>query len=300
MPRTAALTHGRTLTVRPAGPDDVDGLLGLYVGLSDDDLHRRFFSVFTPSRRFLEDWVAMEVTGGCCLVAVVTGEGAPPETIGDAGYARLEDGTGEFAMTVAPRWRGWLGPYLLDTLAEEAASRGVAALQADVLVENRRMLAVARARGCVTVGHPDWTVVRIMIGTTNGRPGWPDRHERPRILVEVPGGRWGAEEAARAAGFTVVTCAGPAAGRGRCPVLSGEPCPLAEGADVIVHGLRDDETGGAVLAGLRATRPEVPVVVQRPPARPGEEAPTADLLTTTPAEEVVAVLHELVSREAPR
>jgi hypothetical protein len=38
------------------------------------------------------------------------------------------------------------------------------------------------------------------------RTNWPGTHERPRLLVEVPGGRWHAEEAARAAGFQVLAC----------------------------------------------------------------------------------------------
>lgn len=57
-------------------------------------------------------------------MAVISDDGE--RIVGEAEYILLPGGDGELAITVAPDWRGWLGPYLLDTLLEVAASRGVA------------------------------------------------------------------------------------------------------------------------------------------------------------------------------
>ena len=42
------------LTVRPVATTDVDALVALYDGLSDDDRYWRFFSGFRPPRSFFE------------------------------------------------------------------------------------------------------------------------------------------------------------------------------------------------------------------------------------------------------
>ena len=52
-------------------------------------------------------------------VAIVSG--AEDRLVAEAGYALLPDGNGEFALTVAAGWRGWLGPYLLDAIVTAAA-----------------------------------------------------------------------------------------------------------------------------------------------------------------------------------
>jgi hypothetical protein len=45
------LPGGELLTVRPVTPADVDGLVALYDGLSEDDRYRRFFTGTCPPRR---------------------------------------------------------------------------------------------------------------------------------------------------------------------------------------------------------------------------------------------------------
>jgi hypothetical protein len=81
------------------------------------------------------------------LAAVVSAgpAGTEPQLVGDALCVALPDGDVEFALTVAAGWRGWLDAYFLDMLAEVAAGSGMRSLQADILNENRRMLAVVQA-----------------------------------------------------------------------------------------------------------------------------------------------------------
>jgi L-amino acid N-acyltransferase YncA len=259
--RVVELSPGRTLTVREMTEADLPQLHALYRSLPVEDLHRRFFSGARPPESFVERWFTRTRDDGCGLVATVT-EDDTEAIVADAGYVVQPNGSGELAITVGPDWRGWLGHYLLDALVEAARVRGVHTLEADVLLENHEMLALLDARGYATVAHPDWNTVRVVIATTGRVPHFPGPHDRPRILVEVPGGRWHAEEAAREAGYQVVSCPGPRPGPGgHCPLLEGGRCPLADEADAIVVSLAIDGPGEAILRKHRSSTPDTPVCV---------------------------------------
>jgi hypothetical protein len=69
----------------------------------------------------------------------------------------------------------------------------------------------------------------------------------------------------RRAGFEVQQCSGPVSNR--CPVLRGERCALAEGADVLVYDVwatGETDGGRALVAGLRDMYPDVPIVLTAP------------------------------------
>jgi hypothetical protein len=280
--REVPLPGGGVLTVRPVDPSDVDGLAALYGGLSNDDRYRRFFSSYRPPRSFFERLATAVDRGGYGLVATVEGDDGA-RIVGEASYELLPNGDGELGMTVAADQRGWLGPYLVDALSEAAAARGVPNLEASVLVTNRPMLTLLRSRGYATAGSNDWTSLRLMVGTAGHTPVWPDQRgsgdspDRPRVLVEVPGGRWHAGAEAEAAGLQVIACSGPRGRRSRCPVLAGRPCPLAAAADaIVVSNAPDDEQWRAIVAGHADLHPGVPVCVEPrpgPPERPPLVAP---------------------------
>ncbi|HET6949340.1 MAG TPA: CBS domain-containing protein [Acidimicrobiales bacterium] len=263
--RVVPLPGGRVLRVRPVEPGDVDGLVALYAGLSDGDRYRRFFSAYSPPRTFFARLASVVDRGGFGVVAVVDGT---EEIVGEASYEMLPDGDGELGMTVAAGQRGWLGPYLLDVLAEAAAARGVPNLEADVLVTNSRMLTLLRARGYATLPSSDWVSLRLMVGTAGRTPVWPPRardgtDDRPRVLVEAPGGRWQGTTDAEDAGLQVITCSGPKGRRTRCPALAGEPCPLAATADaVVVANAPDDDRWARLVAAHHDTHPGVPVCIE--------------------------------------
>jgi hypothetical protein len=235
--------------------DDAPGVGALYAELGDDDRYRRFFSHFRPSEEFVAGWVDKCCRLGAGLVAL-TGEGV---LVGEAGYVVQPNGDGEFAVTVAAPWRGWLGPYLLDRLVAVAVRRGVPNLEAEILLENRRMMALVRRRGYVAVGEPDLSVVHVLIGAANGHPSWPPAGVRPRVLVEARSTSWRATRAAEEAGLDVARCP---VGAERCPALHGQPCPLAAGADVIVVALPPgDARAGALVRAHADLHAGVPVVV---------------------------------------
>lgn len=253
-PRRVELDGGTELEVRQVAAGDEDALSDLYAGLGPEDRQRRFFSSYQPGREFFERMTSVGERGGFGLVAVVDPGGPAPRIVGEAAYNLLPNGDGELGITVATGWRGWLGPYLVAVLCEAAAARGVPNLEAEVLVTNRPMLAVLRARGGANLGHSDWTTVRVLVGTSGPAPSWPGAHDRPRVLVEAPGGRWAAEEAAREAGIDVVVCGGPEGRRIPCPALQGRACPLAEAADaIVVWSAPHDENGGGDAEGAGET-----------------------------------------------
>src|SRR5262245_23302154 len=190
--RRVALPGGRELWVRPVEPGDADRLAELYATLSPEDRHLRFFSAFVPDRAFAERLASVVDRGGFGVVAVEDGG----RIVGEASYEALPDGDGELGMVVAPDRRGWLGAFLLDTLIEAAAARGVPNIEADVMATNGRMLSLLRARGYASLPSDDWVSLRLMVGTEGPTPVWPEGGpgrpdpRRPRILVEAPGGRW--------------------------------------------------------------------------------------------------------------
>jgi len=298
-PRRLALPGGRRLTIRRSTPADADALTEMFTSLDDDDLYRRFFQAHLPTTKTIEHILSVAEREGIGLVATLEMGHGEVRIVGETSYELLPDGGAEIGITVAPGSRGWLGPYLLDALVEEARARGVTNLQADVLVENRRMLALMRTRGYATMDHSERpSIVRVVIGTSGRTPPWPGTHETKRVLVEAPGGRWHGESAARAAGFEVLVCPGPLA-HTRCPALVGEPCPLASAADLVVDAVSPDTPAGrALLDAHDRLHVGVPVCVEFPSGarttgRRSEIAPhTAD---TT----VVALLQRLTRPPDP-
>jgi len=170
---TVSLSGGRTLIVRKVTEADVHGLEALFKGLGEDDRYFRFFELSHPGRAFIEQLARAEQEGGYRLVAVVSG--AHDELVAEAGYAIMPDGDGDFALTVAAGWRGWLGPYLLDALVAAAAARGVPNLQADILISNIRMLTLVANRGYVTLDR-EASQVRVAIAAAQPCPGSPLRN----------------------------------------------------------------------------------------------------------------------------
>ena len=130
-----------------------------------------------------------------------------------------------------------------------------------MLVTNRRMLSLLRSRGFAVMEHSEQpAVVRVVISTAGRVPSWASGHDRPRLLVEVRGGRWREAGAAHSAGFEVLACPGPVGKWSGCPALRGEPCPLASGADLIVDAM-PGEPGQSLLEAHRRLHPSVPVCI---------------------------------------
>ncbi|MGD9700898.1 MAG: N-acetyltransferase family protein [Acidimicrobiia bacterium] len=290
--RTIELARGRRLEIREMTAPDADLLDELYHSLSTDDLHKRFFTAVHPARKVLDKWATIAEHGGYSVI-VIEHRGEASRPVAEAGYALLADGFGELAVTVAPDWRGWLGPYLVEILVEHAAAAGIPGLQAEVLADNTTMRRLLGHRGAVATEQCAGTM-QLVIGTTNRAAPWIATDARPRVLVEVAGGRWGPEAAAHAAGLVTRACPGPgAAGGPRCPLLDGEECPLAAEADAIVMLLpQGDERTAQIIECHRTMHPRVPLLLLR---GAGADVPPGciPLASTEPAA-VVAQLLSLI------
>jgi hypothetical protein len=257
LPITVALPGDRELTVREIEIDDVDQVIALYAGLDDVDRYRRFFTQFRASRTWVVDWVRRCRSNGAGIVAELSDTG---ELVGEAAYVLQPNGNGEFSLTVDSQWRGWLGPYLLDVLAEVAAAHGVPNLEAEILTENRAMQMIARRRNAVRTASSDHSVTHVVLGTRGRQATWPPAGTRRRVLVEIPGGRWGHAPEVEDAGYDVLSCPGPDRRRDPCPALTGQPCPLAAAADAIVVAMPPGSTEELVAAHQRF-HPDVPMVI---------------------------------------
>ncbi len=292
------------LTIRPVETGDVAGLDELFESLDLEDRHRRFFSAYRPTPAHLRRMTETAARGGVELVCALDDHQDHPHLVAEAGYELLPDGDGELGITVTTAWRGWLGPFLLDHLLSVAAAREVPGLEADVLVSNGPMLALARRRGAVDLAQPDWTFVRLLIGTRPGPPSWPPDDARPHVLVEASGGGWNNRRDRGQDDATVVVCAGPLHRPGGCPALQGQPCPLAAGADAIVLPDTEQEPWPAMADAHEHLHPGVPVCLVASPragsaATPDEPAGSAGPARVDDHQVVVlAQRHHLAARTA--
>lgn len=262
LPRTLELPTGARLVVRELEPGDLPALERLYDRLDPEAVYRRFFTAMPPRHEFFERLGTVAQRGGCGVVVV--DPSAPPADaiVAEADAERTGADEGELAITVDRRWRGWLGPYLLDALCREAARRGMRTLRADILTCNRPMRALTRRRGEAYLPESDWQTVRVVIATDGPAPSWPTGGSStgPKALVELRSMSFDALAELAAAGFDTRACTGRQAGSPGCPLLDGEgECPLAAGADVVVVAV--PEGSDRLVAAHRERHPEVPVVV---------------------------------------
>lgn len=256
VPVVVPLADGRQLTVRHIESGDLPAVRALHERLSPEAVYRRFFTAVLPAPSFFDRLATVSERGGLGLVAILHPGG---EMIAEVDVEPLADGNGELAIVVDGRWRGWLGPYLVELAAREAAQMGIPNLEAEVLSCNRPMRAVTRARGEAILPSSDWQEVRVVFSTDGSAPSWPPT-DRPRVLVEQRGVAFDAVAGLEAAGFAVVACAGRASGRPACPLLGGERCPLADGADAVLVVMPPGDHRDRLVAAHRAAGRNVHVV----------------------------------------
>ena len=267
LPVRLALPGGIELVVRVIEPGDVAAVTALHRRLSPEAVYRRFFTSVLPPESFFDRLATVADRGGLGLVAEVVVAPDPDDLgiVGEVDVEPLRNGDGEIAIVVDGRWRGWLGPYLVELACREARRHGMPNLEAEVLTCNRQMRAVTRSRGEAFLPSSDWQEVRVVFSTDGVAPSWLPG-DRPRVLVEQRGVAFDAVSGLEAAGYDVIACAGRTAGRPACPVLSGGTCPLAAGADVIVVAMPVSPERDELVAAHRSG--SVPVVVIEPGSTP--------------------------------
>lgn len=138
------LRDGRTCHVRPIVPQDAERLVQFHAQLSAETIYFRFFAPYPElTERDVERFVNVDHDSRVALVATEAGE-----LIAVARYDRLDQRDGEVAFVVRDDHQGrGLGAVLLEHLAAAAWERGLRRFVAEVLPNNRRMLATFREAG---------------------------------------------------------------------------------------------------------------------------------------------------------
>lgn len=165
------LPDGTTVPVRPIRPDDVERLARLFPRLSNESIYRRFLTpIPRPSRLLLAQLVRVDAVDHLALVAM-----AGDEIVGVVRYDRLpgEARDADAAVLVEDAWqRRGLGRLLLERLAQAAVARGVRAFVAEVLSENRPMLALLGVLGSTVTMKPDGPTTQVRVNLDHWRqPG---------------------------------------------------------------------------------------------------------------------------------
>lgn len=159
------LRDGRQLIARPILPGDADTLRRSFGDLTPEEIRFRFLHPITE----LTPAYARELSNvdRARAFALVIAETLPPEDarIGAVARAVIDEGDkdAEFAIIVGREIGGFgLGAYLLQRIAEWSRKKGMDTLYGDVMVENQRMLRLARRLGFRCRMHPvEPQIVRI-------------------------------------------------------------------------------------------------------------------------------------------
>jgi RimJ/RimL family protein N-acetyltransferase len=160
------LRNGTEVVVRAARPDDRERIAKAFANLDRESVYTRYFS-YKPelSAAELGQLDAMDFVRDVMLV--VTAEVAGAErVVASARYIAHDerDGTltAEVAFTVAEDYQGnGIAGRLFATLLRLARDNGIARFEADVLPQNKAMLAVFRKSGLPVREQRDGGVVHV-------------------------------------------------------------------------------------------------------------------------------------------
>ena len=155
-----ALRDGRQVEIRALRPTDADGLKAAVARISSESLYRRFFG---PKRFFSEKEVAhftnVDFVTHIALVAV-----AGSEIVAGGRYFIARPGAAELAFAIVDEFQGQgLGTALLRHLIAIARSSGLNELVANVLPDNRAMLAVFQNCGLSVTTRREHGVVNVTL-----------------------------------------------------------------------------------------------------------------------------------------
>ena len=162
-PVVVRLRSGDAVRIRQIRPADAPRLARAYENLGEQSRYRRFFTLMPelPASTLVR---ASEVDHEN-HEALIASPLLSPEIVGECRFVRFEDrpDTADLAITVIDSWQGrGLGSALLARLSARALEVGVTHFTADVLAENRPMLALLPSLGRFETDH-DGPVVSARI-----------------------------------------------------------------------------------------------------------------------------------------
>lgn len=138
------LRDGGTAHLRPITPDDAEALQRFHVSQSPESIYLRFFAPMPRlSAADLHRFTHVDHVDRVAFICTVG-----DEIVGVGRYDRVAPTTAEVAFNISDAHHGrGLGSVLLEHLAAAARENGVHRFVADVLPQNRKMIAVFRDAG---------------------------------------------------------------------------------------------------------------------------------------------------------
>jgi RimJ/RimL family protein N-acetyltransferase len=141
-PHVVTLRSGDAVLVRQVRPADAPALARAYANLGEQSRYKRFFTAMPElPEAMLEAATQVDHEDHEALVAIPL---PSAEIVGECRFVRRPDdpGTADLGVTVVDAWQGrGLGSALLARLSERALEVGVEYFTAEILAENRTVLA---------------------------------------------------------------------------------------------------------------------------------------------------------------
>ena len=156
------LLSGEELLIRPVVAADTDAMAASFERLSLPSRRSRFFTgVQRLSQTHLAYLTQLDHHNHEAIAAATA---ATREGIGVARFVRSRERPehAEIAIAIADSWQGrGLGSALLRRLVQRAREEGITRFTADVMADNRAMLALIRKLGPTEVVHQDGPIVTV-------------------------------------------------------------------------------------------------------------------------------------------
>ncbi len=152
------LRDGTVAHVRPILPSDVEGIHRFHAAQSEESIYLRFFA---PLRRLsdadVHRFTHVDYADRVALVVTMR-----EEIIGIGRYDRIDPRSAEVAFNISDHYQGkGIGSVLLEHLAAIAQEFGITRFTAEVLPQNRKMLAVFSDAGYDVRRHVEDGVVEV-------------------------------------------------------------------------------------------------------------------------------------------
>ncbi len=138
------LKDGSVCRLRPIKPSDADGIQLFHARQSDESIYLRFFAPMRQlSERDLTRFTHVDYQDRMALVATIH-----DDIVGIGRYDRIDERVAEVAFNISDHLHGkGIASVLLEHLAALAAAAGIREFEAEVLPQNRKMLAVFSEAG---------------------------------------------------------------------------------------------------------------------------------------------------------
>ena len=168
-----ALSDGTPVTVRAIRPDDGDAILAAFKTMDRELVFTRFFT----HKKSLTDAELRQITDvdfdHVVALVVTTPAGEGEKLIGEGRYfseaAKEMSRSAELAFVTADDYRGrGIAGLLLKHLFRIARQNGVQQFEAEVLAQNRAMLAVFLRSGLPMTQRLEGNVVQVTLSLTAG------------------------------------------------------------------------------------------------------------------------------------